>query len=55
MPQLWNLNCQNGFENYIEVQVWSDEVISDYNFENSKNIYNTLDLFYNSTVMLISI
>lgn len=50
MPQLWNLNCQHGFENYIEVQVWSDEVISDYNFENSKNIYNTLDLFYNSTV-----
>lgn len=50
MPQLWNLNCKHGFENYIEVQVWSDEVISDYNFENSKNIYNTLDLFYNSTV-----
>lgn len=50
MPQLWNLNCQHGFENYIEVQVWSDEVISDYNFENSKNIYNTLDLFYNSTI-----
>lgn len=50
MPQLWNENCQYGFENYIEVQVWSDEIISEYNFEDSKNIYSTLDLFYHAII-----
>lgn len=46
LPQLWNANCKYGFENYIEVQVWSDDVIKDYSFKDCNNIYKTLDLYY---------
>lgn len=50
LPQLWNQNCKYGIENYIEVQVWSDNIISKYNLFNTKDIYTTLDLFYDSAI-----
>ena len=51
LPQLWNQNCKYGFENYIEVQVWTDKVISNYRFKNIKNIYDTVSKFCNSVIL----
>jgi len=46
LPQLWNYNSQYGPENYIEVQIWDDKVISDYNIRKTKDIFKSLDLLF---------
>lgn len=50
LPQLWNANCKYGPENYIEVQIWSDEVFSNYNIKDTKDIFKTLNLFFDTII-----
>lgn len=50
LPQLWNSNSKYGIENYIEVQIWTDEIISQYNFKNINDVFSTLDLFFYSII-----
>lgn len=50
LPQLWNENGKYGPENYIEVQIWSDEVFLNYNIKNTKDIFKTLNLFFDTII-----
>lgn len=50
LPQLWNPDGKYGPENYIEVQIWSNEFLKDYNIKETKNIFKTANLFFDKIV-----